>query len=53
MLQLVFLYLYEGTPFYTSRDGPYLRERVLQLTPYVVVRGGPLLVSLGACLCAA
>ena len=41
----MYLCLYEGrgTPFYTSRDDPYMRERVLKLIPYVVVRGGPLL----------
>jgi hypothetical protein len=33
----------EGTPFYTSRDGPYMRERVLRLMPYIVVCAGPLL----------
>lgn len=39
-----------GNPFYTLRDGPYMRERVLQPMPSATVRSGTSRVNLGACL---
>jgi hypothetical protein len=39
-----------GAPFYTLRDGPYMREKVLQPMPSATVRSGTSRVNLGACL---